>query len=73
VSKLKTDNFSEREWNEFLENCCFTDNELEVVACLKRGFYVYAIAGELSISEATAARRKKAVVKKITRYLLEQG
>lgn len=62
-------NFFNDEWDEFVENCGFTDEEYEVVVLLRRGWYLIDIAEELNISLSTAARRRKRVGQKIIRYI----
>lgn len=57
------------EWELFLENCGFTDNEVELIPFLRRGWVSIDIAEELSISTSTVARRKKAIMEKIARYI----
>ena len=57
------------EWELFLGNCGFTDNELELIPFLRRGWASIDIAEELSISMSTVARRKKAIMEKIARYI----
>ena len=59
------------EWEEIIKNCGFTDDELNVVALLRRGWYAVDIAEELSISKRTVERRKKCIKQKITRYMLK--
>lgn len=65
--------FLESEWREFIENCAFTDDELEIIPYLKRGLYQYAIAQQLNISEKTVHRRKKSIESKMIKYLKRVG
>ena len=65
--------FFNDEWEEFIDNCGFTDDELEIVPFLRRGWYAADIAAELCISESTFKRRKKQIEQKITRYILRAG
>ena len=62
-------NFFNDEWEEFVENCGFTDEEYEVVVLLRKGWFLIDIAEELNISLSTAARRRKRVGQKIIRYI----
>lgn len=57
------------EWELFLANCGFTDDELEIIPYLRKGWARIDIAEELSISLSTVARRKNAIMKKIARYI----
>jgi DNA-binding NarL/FixJ family response regulator len=70
--KMKLE-FLENEWKEFIENCAFTDDELELIPYLKRGMYYFAIAQELNISVATVKRRKNNIARKMQKYLLRAG
>lgn len=65
--------FLESEWREFIENCAFTDDELEIIPYLKRGVYLYAIAQQLNVSEKTIKRRKKRIEYKMIKYLTRVG
>lgn len=68
--KLK---FLNDEWEELISHCGFTDDELEVVRFLRKGWYGVDIAAELNISHTTFKRRKKSVEDRIIRYLLKSG
>ena len=68
--KLK---FFNDEWEEFINNCGFTDNELEIIPFLRRGWYSVDIAEELNISVSTFKRRKKRIEQKIIRYIQKAG
>lgn len=65
---MKMDFFND-EWDEFVENCGFTDNELEIVLLLRKGWCLIDISEELNISLSTAARRRKRIGQKIIRYI----
>lgn len=66
-------NFSKDEWDRLVENCGFTDDELEIIVFLRRGWYGMDIAEELSISHSTLKRRRMRIAKKIKRYLQITG
>ena len=61
--------FFNDEWELFLQNCGFTDDELEVIPFLRRGWALIDVSEELSISLSTTARRKKRIMEKIARYI----
>lgn len=61
--------FFNDEWEEFLEHCGFSDDELEIIPLMRRGWAGSDIAAELSISDRTLARRKNSIIDKITRYI----
>ena len=65
--------FLEFEWKEFVDNCAFTDDELEIIPYLKRGIYLYSIAQRLNVSEKTVQRRKKSIENKMIKYLRRVG
>ena len=62
-------NFYADEWQDFIDNCGFTDDELNIVHLLRRGWYIVDIAAELDISTATVTRRKKRIKQKIMRRI----
>lgn len=61
--------FFNDEWEAFVENCGFTDDELEIVKFLRKGWACIDIAAELCISLSTLTRRKKRISQKILRYI----
>ena len=68
--KLK---FLDDEWEEFIDHCGFTDDEIEILPFLRRGWYGFDIAAELNISISTFKRRKKNVEDRIAKYLIKIG
>lgn len=65
--------FFKDEWEEFIDNCDFTDDEMEVISYLRRGWYEVDIAEEVAVSVSTIKRRKKNIVLKISRYLAQEA
>lgn len=61
--------FYKDEWETFISNCGFTDDELEVIKFLRKGWAHYDIAAELCISISTLTRRKRRISQKILRYI----
>ena len=61
------------EWEELIAHCGFTDDEIEVVRFLRKGWYGIDIAAELNISHSTFKRRKKEIENRITRYIIKAG
>lgn len=57
------------EWQSFVEFCGFTDDELEIVKYIRKGWAGIDIAAELCISLSTLNRRKKSISQKIARYI----
>ena len=68
-----TMHFYNDEWEEFITHCGFTDDELDVVRLLRRGWACVDIAAELFISESTVKRRRKTIGQKIIRYIEKEG
>ena len=68
-----TMHFFNDEWESFIEHCGFTDDELEIVHLLRKGWACVDIAAELYISESTVKRRRKIIGKKIIRYIEKEG
>lgn len=61
--------FYNDEWEEFLEHCGFSDDELELIKFLRKEWAQVDIAEELCISVPTLTRRKKRITEKIIRYI----
>lgn len=61
--------FLKSEWDELIDNCCFTDAELAILPFIKRGWAQVDIAAELFVSLSTLKRRMKNIKNKITRYI----
>lgn len=59
------------EWEELLSACDFTDEERQIIALLRRGWYGVDIAAELDISLRTEQRRCRSIAAKIRRYMLK--
>lgn len=56
--------FYNDEWESFVENCGFTDDELEIVRFIRKGWACIDIAAELCISLSTLNRRKSVLHRK---------
>ena len=61
--------FLKSEWEDFFECCGFTDDELEVIPFLRKGWALVDIAAELCISDSTLKRRKRKIINKIIKYV----
>ena len=57
--------FYNSEWEKYISHCGFTDDELEIVKFLRRGWAQADIAAELCVSLATLKRRIKRIYLKI--------
>lgn len=65
--------FFNDEWELFVNNCGFTDDELEIVKFLRKGWVCADISAELCISLSTLKRRKSRIKQKILRYIVKEG
>ena len=64
--KLKFEKF---EWLLFLENCDFTEDELEIIEGIRKGFTDVYMSQKLSMSTASISRRKEKIYNKIIRFV----
>ena len=65
--------FFNDEWEEFIACCGFTDDELQIIPFLRRGWCSVDIAAELCISDSTLKRRKQRIESKIIRHIERAG
>lgn len=56
------------EWEEYITHCGFTDDELEIIKFLRKGWAQADIAAELCISLSTLKRRVKRIYLKILQH-----
>ena len=61
--------FFNDEWELFIENCGFSDEELELIPYIRREWAQADISAELCISVSTIVRRSKRIAEKIARYI----
>ena len=61
--------FFNDDWELFIEHCGFSDDELEVITYIRRGWAQADISAELNISVSTITRRTKRITEKIARYI----
>lgn len=62
--------FRKEDWEEFLSNIDFTDNEKKIIPLLRRGWYQMDIAAELDISVSTVKRRITSITNKTVSYIM---
>ncbi len=62
--------FTQAEYEWFVQRAGFTDDELSVLHLKRRGWYNLQVADELNISERTVKRRVCAIKAKIMKTLL---
>lgn len=58
------------EWKEYIDNCGFTEDELEIIKFMRKEWAQSDIAAELCISLSTLKRRIKRIYLKIINYNL---
>lgn len=68
---MKRLDYYKEQWQEFLDNIDFTDEELAIIDLARKGWYQEDIAAELHTSRRTVARRYTSIVNKIVHYVLE--
>lgn len=68
---MKRLDYYKEQWQEFIDNIDFTDEELAVIDLARKGWYQEDIAAELHTSRRTVARRYTSIVNKIVHYVLE--
>lgn len=57
-----------RDWEDYIENCGFSDEELEIIALLRKEWYQVDIAAETKFSLSKVKRRMKTIYLKIADY-----
>lgn len=62
--------FRKEDWDEFLANIDFTDNEQKIIPLIRRGWYQMDIAAELDISVSTVKRRITSITNKVVSYIM---
>ena len=65
-AKMKCD-FPRSEYEHYVSECGFTDEELQVLNLRRRGWYLVDIAAELNVSVRTVKRRSASITNKIKR------
>lgn len=68
---MKRLDYYKEQWQEFMDNIDFTDEELAIIDLARKGWYQEDIAAELHTSRRTVARRYTSIVNKIVHYVLE--
>ncbi len=68
---MKRLDYYKEQWQEFIDNIDFTDEELAIINLARKGWYQEDIAAELHTSRRTVARRYTSIVNKIVHYVLE--
>lgn len=68
---MKRLDYYKEQWQEFIDNIDFTDEELAIIDLARKGWYQEDIAAELHTSRRTVARRYTSIVNKIVHYVLD--
>jgi len=61
--------FTKLEYDHFLEQCPFTDEEIEIFKLRRRGKSVCKMSMDMNLSERTIKRRIKSINNKLIRVL----
>lgn len=61
--------FYKEEWEEILNSCDFTDDELQVINLLRKGWCLIDIAAEMYVSLSTINRRKRNIENKVIHFI----
>lgn len=68
-AELKNLDFNKKEYEYFIENCNFTDRQLEIFDLRRKGKTIIEISLKLNMSEATVNRELKKIKHKILKVL----
>lgn len=68
-AELKNLDFNKKEYEYFIENCNFTDRQLEIFYLRRKGKTIIEISLKLNMSEATVNRELKKIKHKILKVL----
>jgi DNA-binding NarL/FixJ family response regulator len=60
--------FAKREFDEYVEHCGFTDEEIKLLTLKRRGLLVSEIATTMDYCEKSIIRKTKRVIGKIIKY-----
>ena len=66
---LKRLDFNKSEYEYFIENCNFTDRQIEILNMRRKGLSIIQISMELFISERTINREIKSIKNKILKEI----
>lgn len=61
--------FTRTEYEYFLSECPFTDEEKQVFDLRRKGHSIVSISFELNMSESTVSRRIKSITKKVKKAI----
>ena len=65
-------NYTKQEYDDFIENCLFTDIEKQIIDMSIRGFSNIKIAMELQYSEDNIKNKIKKINKKILKRIMSK-
>lgn len=61
--------FSHEEYQKFIVQCPFTDEELKILEMRRKGKSIIQVSMELNLSDRTVERRIKSICKKIIKEI----
>ena len=67
--ELKKLDFNKAEYEYFIENCNFTDRQLEILDLRRKGKSIIEISLEINLSESTINREIKTIKRKIFKII----
>ena len=66
---MKRFDFSYEEYQKFIVQCPFTDEELKILEMRRKGKSIIQVSMELNLSDRTVERRIKSICKKIIKEI----
>jgi DNA-binding NarL/FixJ family response regulator len=66
---VKRFDFSYEEYQKFIVQCPFTDEELKILEMRRKGKSIIQVSMELNLSDRTVERRIKSICKKIIKEI----
>lgn len=69
LNNLKNLDFNKNEYDFFLNNCCFTDRQIDIINLKRKGKSIVQISLELFISESTVKRELSKIRYKILKLI----
>jgi len=69
LKELKGLDFNKSEYDYFIENCNFTDRQIDILNLRRKGVSILAISSRMFISERTVNREIKKIKNKILKVI----
>jgi DNA-binding NarL/FixJ family response regulator len=65
--------FAKKEFDDYVENCGFTDEEIKLLTLKRRGLKVVEIATDMDYCEKSIIRKTKRIICKIIKYEISKN